>query len=215
MIIACSTLMVSCDNWLEVKPYDQISEGELLKSEEGYQKMLNGIYIDLNSTALYGQSLSVEMIEVMGGAYTIGSDNSVWGNYKDLASYQYGGQLFNSSLFDKVENIGTADVYNNQDRRALYDRWSINNRNAQFKGISMVQKTDKSSRFVMDENTLTCESINLGYEFPLNIAKKFGMQALSVQANMNDIFRWSTVKAERGIDYPFARTVSFSIGATF
>ena len=78
MIIACSTLMVSCDNWLEVKPYDQISEGELLKSEEGYQKMLNGIYIDLNSTALYGQSLSVEMIEVMGGAYTIGSDNSVW-----------------------------------------------------------------------------------------------------------------------------------------
>ena len=79
----------------------------------------------------------------------------------------------------------------------------------------MVQKTDKSSRFVMDENTLTCESINLGYEFPLNIAKKLGMQALSVQANMNDIFRWSTVKAERGIDYPFARTVSFSIGATF
>lgn len=69
--------------------------------------------------------------------------------------------------------------------------------------------------FVMDENTLTCESINIGYEFPLNIAKKFGMQALSIQANMNDIFRCSTVKAERGIDYPFARTVSFSIGATF
>ena len=129
--------------------------------------------------------------------------------------YQYGGQLFNSSLFDKVENIGTADVYNNQDRRALYDRWSVNNRNALYKGISMVQKTDKSSRFVMDENTLTCESINIGYEFPLNIAKKFGMQALSIQANMNDIFRCSTVKAERGIDYPFARTVSFSIGATF
>ncbi len=26
MILACSTLMVSCDNWLEVKPYDKISE---------------------------------------------------------------------------------------------------------------------------------------------------------------------------------------------
>lgn len=45
MILACSTLMVSCDSWLEVKPYDKISEGELQKSEEGYQKMLNGIYI--------------------------------------------------------------------------------------------------------------------------------------------------------------------------
>ena len=129
--------------------------------------------------------------------------------------YQYGGQLFNSSLFDKVENIGSSEVYNNQDRRALYDRWSVNNRNALYKGISMVQKTDKSSRFVMDENTLTCESVNVGYEFPSNIAKKLGMQALNVQATMNDIFRWSTVKAERGIDYPFARTVSFSLGATF
>ena len=47
MILACSTMMVSCDSWLEVKPYDKISEGELQKSEEGYQKMLNGIYIDL------------------------------------------------------------------------------------------------------------------------------------------------------------------------
>ena len=84
MIIACTTLFASCDSWLEVKPYDQIAEGELQKSEEGYQKMLNGIYIDLNSDALYGQTLSVEMIEVMGGAYTIGTDNSVWGNYKDL-----------------------------------------------------------------------------------------------------------------------------------
>lgn len=88
MIIACTTLFASCDSWLEVKPYDQIAEGELQKSEEGYQKMLNGIYIDLNSDALYGQTLSVEMIEVMGGAYTIGTDNSVWGNYKDLSSYQ-------------------------------------------------------------------------------------------------------------------------------
>ena len=77
MIIACTTLFASCDSWLEVKPYDQIAEGELQKSEEGYQKMLNGIYIDLNSDALYGQTLSVEMIEVMGGAYTIGTDNSV------------------------------------------------------------------------------------------------------------------------------------------
>ncbi len=129
--------------------------------------------------------------------------------------YQVGGQQFNSSLFDKVENISTSDVYNNQDRRALYDRWSSDNRNAQFKGISMVQKTDKSSRFVMDDNTLTCESVNVGYEFPLHIARKLGVQALSVQASMNDILRWSSIKAERGIDYPFARTVSFSIGATF
>ena len=111
MILACSTMMVSCDSWLEVKPYDKISEGELQKSEEGYQKMLNGIYIDLNSDALYGQLLSVEMIEVMGGAYAIGTDNSVWGNYKDLSNYQYGTEYWRNRL-DQTWNKAYALILN-------------------------------------------------------------------------------------------------------
>lgn len=111
MIIACTTLVASCDSWLEVKPYDQIAEGELQKSEEGYQKMLNGIYIDLNSDALYGQTLSVEMIEVMGGAYSIGSDNSVWGNYKDLSSYQYNTEYWRNRL-DQTWNKAYALILN-------------------------------------------------------------------------------------------------------
>lgn len=111
MIIACTTLFASCDSWLEVKPYDQIAEGELQKSEEGYQKMLNGIYIDLNSDALYGQTLSVEMIEVMGGAYTIGTDNSVWGNYKDLSSYKYNTEYWRNRL-DQTWNKAYALILN-------------------------------------------------------------------------------------------------------
>lgn len=111
MILACSTMMVSCDSWLEVKPYDKISEGKLQKSEEGYQKMLNGIYIDLNSDALYGQTLSVEMIEVMGGAYAIGTDNSVWGNYKDLSNYQYGTEYWRNRL-DQTWNKAYALILN-------------------------------------------------------------------------------------------------------
>ncbi len=109
--LALCTLLSSCDSWLEVKPYDKISEDELLQSEEGYQKMLNGIYIDLNSDALYGKTLSVEMIEVMGGAYAIGSDNSVWGNYKDLSSYQYGTEYWRDRL-DQTWNKAYALILN-------------------------------------------------------------------------------------------------------
>ena len=32
---------------------------------------------------------------------------------------------------------------------------------------------------------------------------------------MNEIFRISSVKEERGIDYPFARTMSMSLSVTF
>ena len=129
--------------------------------------------------------------------------------------YQLGGQIFNSDLYNKVENIDLSDINYNQDRRALYDRWSVPGQEAQFKGISLVQKTDKSSRFVMDENTFAGESFNVGYEFTQPFIKKVGLSSLTLQANMNDIFRVSTVKAERGIDYPFARTVSFSVSAVF
>ena len=129
--------------------------------------------------------------------------------------YQLGGQIFNTDLYNKVENIDLADINYNQDRRALYDRWSVPGQEAQFKGISLTQRTDKSSRFVMDENTFAGESFNVGYEFTQPWIKKAGLSSLTLQAYMNDIFRVSSVKAERGIDYPFARSVSFSVSAVF
>ncbi len=129
--------------------------------------------------------------------------------------YSLGAQVFNEAVFQKVENIGTDEVYFNQDKRALYDRWSPDNREAGYKGISLVQVTNKSSRFVMDENTLSSESFNVGYEFTQPFVRKMGLSALNFQATMNDIFRCSSVKSERGIDYPFARTISFSLSATF
>lgn len=129
--------------------------------------------------------------------------------------YQFGAQIFNSDLYNKVENISLEDINYNQDKRALYNRWSSPGQEAQFKGISMLQKTERSSRFVMDENTFTGESFNIGYEFTQPFIKKAGLSSLTLQAIMNDVFRASTVKAERGIDYPFARTVSFSLSATF
>lgn len=129
--------------------------------------------------------------------------------------YRWGGQVFNSSLFQKVENIGTQEIYNNQDKRALYDRWSENNRVAYFKGISLVQRTEKSSRFVMDDNSLVGESFNIGYEFPDRIVRKMRLGALNVQLTSSDIFRATSVRVERGIDYPFARTVTMSLGITF
>lgn len=83
-------VFAGCADWLGVKPYDKIAEEELLSTQEGYMKLLNGIYIELNRDMLYGAALTVEMVEVMGGAYVIGTDNSIWGNYRDLSKYEYG-----------------------------------------------------------------------------------------------------------------------------
>ena len=37
----------------------------------------------------------------------------------------------------------------------------------------------------------------------------------NISAYMNDIFRISTIKEERGLDYPFQRSVSLAFGIGF
>lgn len=129
--------------------------------------------------------------------------------------YRCGGQRFNSALFNKVENISRAGLRENQDRRALYDRWQNPGDVAKYKRISLTDVTQMSSRFVEDDNSLSLEAFRVGYEFENDLIRKIGMQSLRVNAYMNDIFRISSIKAERGIEYPFARSVSFSVSASF
>ena len=129
--------------------------------------------------------------------------------------YRVGGQIFLSALYNKVENISDQDVYYNQDKRALYDRWQKPGDVAKFKAISLNETTPMSSRFVADENTLSCESVSIGYETQDRWLRHFGASSMTIRGYMNDIFRISTVKNERGLDYPFARSVAFSLGIRF
>jgi len=130
--------------------------------------------------------------------------------------YRYGGDVFNSALFNKVENISLANISQNQDKRALYDRWKKPGDITQFRGITISESTPMSSRFVQEDNTFSGESINIGYDFSTSKwLDHLHLSSLRVNAYMNDIFRVSTIRRERGIDYPFANTVAFSINATF
>ena len=128
--------------------------------------------------------------------------------------YRLGGDSFNEVVYNKVENISSSNLIYNQDKRALYDRWQKPGDIAQFKNIADHSETPRSSRFVQKENTLTLESFQIGYEFDPGFAKKLGISGLRVNAYMNDIFRISTIKEERGTDYPFARSVSLALSFT-
>ena len=129
--------------------------------------------------------------------------------------YRIGGQIFMNTLYNKVENITTSKLLENQDKRALHDRWQYVGHEAKFKAISQTETTPISSRFIEDNNVLTGESISIGYENNGDWLKKFGASSLTFKAYMNEFFRLSTVKNERGIDYPYARSVSFSLGLRF
>ncbi|UZD21141.1 SusC/RagA family TonB-linked outer membrane protein [Algoriphagus halophytocola] len=131
--------------------------------------------------------------------------------------YRIGADVFNEALYNKVENISRDRILLNQDKRALTERWRQPGDISQFKSISLTSTSPMSSRFVQEENSLSGESISLGYQWNANshFLKNMGLSRLRVNAIMNDIFRLSTVQVERGTSYPFARTVSFTINATF
>jgi hypothetical protein len=130
--------------------------------------------------------------------------------------YRLGRHAFNTALFEKVENIGSDELRYNQDRRALHDRWQNPGDIAQFRGITLTERTHMSSRFLQQVNEVIGESVNIVWDFQRDgWIQQFGMQSLNAGVSMRDIFYLSNVKAERGIDFPFARSITLNINATF
>lgn len=131
---------------------------------------------------------------------------------------------FNTAIFNKVENIGFAQLIYNQDKRALYDRWRQPGDIAFFKNINLSDPnvtstySPPSSRFIQTENFLSGESISAGYEFLAAQhpwINKIRAKTLRISGYLNDIFRISNVTRERGTDYPFAKSFSFSMSLFF
>lgn len=133
-----------------------------------------------------------------------------------IFSYRYGGQAFLSTLFNKVENISDVQVKYNQDKRALYDRWQKPGDIAKFKRIDDTSTTNMSSRFIADDNTLELSTVSVGYETTAGKwLQSIGASSFNIRIYGNNLFRLSTIKEERGIDYPFSRRISASVGIRF
>lgn len=128
--------------------------------------------------------------------------------------FQYGGQTYNNTLVDKVEN---ADIYRNVDRRVFTDRWRKPGDVSYFKDIALVgQYTQLTTRFVEDDNKLTFAALNLTYDFErVKAIKKLGLSRLRIGFNTAELFTLSTVRVERGTSYPFARSYNFTLSASF
>lgn len=128
-------------------------------------------------------------------------------------SYQFGGQLYNSTLVSKVEN---PDLRYNVDRRVFTDRWHEPGDISQYKAITDQSTTYATSRFVADNNVWNISSVNLSYDFDrLKAIKQMGFNRLRLSFDMSDIARIGSIKTERGTSYPYAKSFSFSLQAMF
>ena len=128
--------------------------------------------------------------------------------------FETGGDLYNSTLVDNVE---CADIWkSNVDKRVYTQRWLEPGDVAPLKSIKdRYQVTRPTSRFVQKNRLVNCNSLSLGYEFDPHLINRIGFSRMKLQLNMNEIAYTSSVKRERGLSYPFARTFNFTLNATF
>lgn len=129
--------------------------------------------------------------------------------------YQWGGQEYNQTLVDRVEN---ADIANqNVDLRVLTDRWKKPGDIAQYKDIKDASLTTlPTSRFVQDNAYLRLSALTLSYDFKREwIKKHLGLNMLRLEASSRDFINWNSIRQERGLSYPKSWTVDFSIKAQF
>lgn len=133
--------------------------------------------------------------------------------------YSFGGEMNNETLRDRIENTSMNNSSNrvayNMDRRALYDRWSEPGQSAKYRGINVSGKTYATSRFVQKNNYLRMNSIRIMYNLNTPDKRLLGMSMLRIALSANDLFYSSTIRQERGLSYPYARTFTLSLQANF
>lgn len=146
------------------------------------------------------------------GTFGFNADYKGWSLNVGMA-YRWGGQIYNQTLVDKVEN---ADLAYNVDRRIFTDRWVNPGDVSRFKNIKDQTTTRATSRFVEDQNVWTLSSVNFSYDFDsFKMIRDMGFRRLRLSFDMNDVAYISSVKIERGTSYPFARSFSFTLQAMF
>ena len=132
-------------------------------------------------------------------------------------SYHWGGQLYNSTLLNRVEVTPTAISQRNVDKRVLYERWMQPGDNTFFRSFQgNVGNTHGTSRFVFDDRVLELSSLSLQYRWNNQWLKKTtGLESVVFAVNTSDLFYWSSVKYERGTSYPYARNFQGTVTVTF
>ncbi len=157
----------------------------------------------------------------------LGSSTPLWqGNFRTMLMYKnftfnvsfgyhWGGKTYNQTLRDRVE-VTTSEVgQHNVDSRVLSDRWLKPGDVTFFSNFSPYSRK-ATSRYVFDDRLLELQSVSLQYRWNSAwLRANTGLESMVFGVNASDLFYWSSVKNERGTDYPYARNVQCSVTLTF
>lgn len=123
--VVLGALTLSCSDWLKVSSEDRIMENDLFRTTRGFMTALNGIYIDLLNSSLYGKTLTWGMADILAQYYTCREKDHA---YKSLADFDnvarnnaVGGCW--SRSYTLLNNVNTVLEHCESDRGVLNDTY--------------------------------------------------------------------------------------------
>ena len=209
------------------QPVMKFEEGNSLSSVYGMESLginpANGreVFVKRDGTITYTWS-AMETQKIGDTDPKLNGTFMLKARYKDISlfasfTYRLGGDKYNQTLVDNVENVNLWKY--NADRRVMQDRWQNPGDITQLKSIKdRYEVTRPTSRFLQKDNTLHFSSLNVSYDFTRPFARALstvGLKNLRLAFMMEDVFQISSIKKELGLDYPFARTFTLVLNATF
>lgn len=102
-------LLSSCEKFLDVETKSTVREESLFKNEQGFQDALNGVYLNLGSSSLYGRELTYGYTDALAGMYVestlTGSYLPAFKNaYKDGTSQDYTTRIW-IAAYNNIANL--------------------------------------------------------------------------------------------------------------
>ncbi|WP_316836606.1 RagB/SusD family nutrient uptake outer membrane protein [Pedobacter nutrimenti] len=81
LIIAFSSaaLFSSCTKYLDLQPEDKLLENQVFSSAKNVNAYLNGLYVKLGGSTLYGENLTLTIPDVLAQRYNIGASHIMFG----------------------------------------------------------------------------------------------------------------------------------------
>ncbi|WP_130540994.1 SusC/RagA family TonB-linked outer membrane protein [Pseudobacter ginsenosidimutans] len=219
-----SILTLNDNNAKFARPIMKFEEGNSLTTIYGMQSLginpANGreLYLKRDGTVTYDWNAADQQPIGNSEPWAQGSFG-LNARYKQFSLYtsffyEWGGEQYNQTMVNNVENANL--LYYNADGRVLTQRWQKPGDIAPLKAIQdRYFITRPTSRFIQQNNYISFNSLSIGYDFLPAQLKKVGMSSLRASILMSDVALFSTIKREMGLDYPYARTFTFTINASF
>lgn len=100
--------VVSCTDWLDVRPKELVEDEDLFSREIGFKEALTGIYLKMTGTSLYGGTMTYRFMDILAQNYRPGSPNYQDQNYYVFPSSVTGAA---SGIWSNMYNL-IADINN-------------------------------------------------------------------------------------------------------